>query len=67
MTTCNISIGRVFDGSESGSVENANLEAQEEGYEYFIFGNTVYITRNPLMFSEEKDSTLYAPNDLVDF
>jgi len=67
MPISNISVGRVFDGSESRSVEDANFEAQEEGYEYFIFGSTVYITRNPLMFSEDKDSTQYSKEDLLDF
>lgn len=64
--TCNISVGRVFNGSEFGSPELANKEAVNEGYEFFIFGDTVYITRNPLMFSAEKDSTSYSSKELID-
>ena len=65
MTTCNISIGRVYDASQSESIEIANTEAQNEGYEYFSFGSMVYITRNPICFSQSKDKTGFEVSDLV--
>ena len=65
MTTCNISIGRVFDGSSSRDVYEANRLAQEEGYGYFIFGDVLYITKNPIWFSPDLSKSRFSPSDLV--